>query len=123
MSTSRAWLTPYGIESVWAVLKRGLEGTFHHVSVKPLDRYVNEFTFRLNEGNCQIATEDRIRALFQAMPGEDYDVSGVDWEGLIRWRRGRTKIMIRVSVNRWISKNFPIYQAFCSTVFLLVFFA
>ena len=27
-----------GIESVWAVLKRGLIGTFHHVSVKHLDR-------------------------------------------------------------------------------------
>ena len=43
-----------GIESVWAVLKRGLQGTFHQVSVKHLDRYVNEFAFRLNEGNCQV---------------------------------------------------------------------
>ena len=36
------------IESVWAVLNRGVHGTFHHVSKKHLDRYVDEFTFRLN---------------------------------------------------------------------------
>ena len=59
-----------GIESVWAVLKRGLEGTFHQVSVKHLDRYVNEFTFRLNEGNCQVDTTDRMQSLFGAMPGK-----------------------------------------------------
>ena len=52
------------------MLKRGIEGTFHQVSVKHLDRYVNEFTFRLNEGNCQVDTEDRMAALFQAMHGK-----------------------------------------------------
>ena len=50
-------------------MKRGLTGTFHHVSVKHLDRYVNEFAFRLNEGNCQVDTVDRKAALFVAMPG------------------------------------------------------
>ena len=59
-----------GIESVWAILKRGLNGTFHHVSVKHLDRYVSEFTFRLNEGNCEVDTADRMAALFSAMPGK-----------------------------------------------------
>ena len=56
--------------SVWAVLKRGIEGTFHQVSVKHLDCYVNEFAFRLNEGNCQVDTEDRMAALFQTMSGK-----------------------------------------------------
>ena len=38
------------IESVFAVLERGLIGVYHHVSPKHLDRYVDEFSFRLNEG-------------------------------------------------------------------------
>ncbi len=38
------------IESVWAVLKRGVYGTYHHVSKKHLQRYVDEFCFRLSKG-------------------------------------------------------------------------
>jgi len=52
-----------GIESVWAVLKRGYHGTFHHFSKKHIDRYVSEFTFRLNGGNCEIDTIERIKSL------------------------------------------------------------
>ncbi len=37
-----------GIESFWAILKRGIYGVFHHVSVGHLQGYVNEFCFRLN---------------------------------------------------------------------------
>lgn len=66
-----------GIESVWAVLKRGLMGTFHHMSVKHLNRYVGEFTFRLNEGNCQVDTKDRMKALFGAMPGKRLTYRGL----------------------------------------------
>ncbi len=37
-----------GIESFWAMLKRGYQGTFHHFSEKHLDRYVSEFAGRHN---------------------------------------------------------------------------
>lgn len=49
-----------GIESVWAVLKRGLHGVYHHASPKHLNRYVQEFTFRLNGGNVNRSTMDRL---------------------------------------------------------------
>ena len=49
-------------ESMWAVLKRGIYGTWHHVSIEHLARYVNEATFRLNEGNVKIHTLDRLAA-------------------------------------------------------------
>ena len=37
-----------GIESFWAMLKRGYQGTFHHFSEKHCDRYVSEFAGRHN---------------------------------------------------------------------------
>ena len=37
-----------GIESFWALLKRGYYGTFHHFSAKHLQRYVDEFAERQN---------------------------------------------------------------------------
>jgi transposase-like protein len=43
--------TTNSIESAWAVLKRGVYGTYHHVSKKHLQRYVNEFSFRLSNAN------------------------------------------------------------------------
>ena len=58
------------IESVWAVFKRGVHGTFHHVSKKHLHRYVDEFTFRLNEGNCEVDTIDRMESLVRGMGGK-----------------------------------------------------
>ena len=38
-----------GIESFWAALKRGYHGTYHHMSVKHLGRYVGEFEGRHND--------------------------------------------------------------------------
>ena len=35
-------------ESFHALIKRGIMGTFHHVSKKHLHRYLNEFDFRFN---------------------------------------------------------------------------
>jgi len=59
-----------GIESVWALLKRGFYGIYHSFSNKHLQRYVNEFMYRLNEGNCKIPTMDRIDALLSKAFGK-----------------------------------------------------
>ena len=59
-----------GIESFWSVLKRGLHGTYHHVTVKHLGRYVDEFTFRLNEGNVKIPTMKRLESLVKGAIGK-----------------------------------------------------
>jgi transposase-like protein len=58
-----------GIESVWAVLKRGIHGVYHQVSPKHIGRYVNEFTFRLNEGNVKRHTISRLDSMIEATPG------------------------------------------------------
>jgi hypothetical protein len=62
-------VTTNGIESVWAVMKRGLYGVYHHASEKHLSRYVNEFTFRLNDGNVKRHTLDRLSSLVTASFG------------------------------------------------------
>ena len=62
----RAGVTTNGIESVWAVMKRGLHGVYHHASPKHLGSYVNEFAFRLNEGNVRTPTMTRLDALIVA---------------------------------------------------------
>ena len=36
------------VEGYFSILKRGLIGTFHHVSPQHLGRYVSEFDFRYN---------------------------------------------------------------------------
>ena len=57
-----------GIESFWALLKRGYYGTFHHVSPKHLHRYVSEFAGRHNVRDKD--TIDQMRALVAGMVGK-----------------------------------------------------
>ena len=59
-----------GIEAVWAVLKRSIHGTWHHFPPKHLARYVKEASFRLNEGNCEIDTLDRMRDFARGIHGK-----------------------------------------------------
>jgi len=67
---SRGDVTTNGIESVFAVFKRGLIGVYHLMSVKHMGSYVQEFTFRLNEGHCSIKTIDRIQSLIAGVSGK-----------------------------------------------------
>ena len=38
-----------GMESFWALVRRGYNGTFHHIEPKHLHRYINEFSGRLSD--------------------------------------------------------------------------
>jgi hypothetical protein len=41
------------IDGYWGLLKRGVIGSFHHISVKHLHRYLSEFQFRWNNRESQ----------------------------------------------------------------------
>ena len=58
-----------GMESVWAVFKRSVTGTWHHVSPKHLRRYIDEAAFRLNDGNVANHTLERLDAFIAAAFG------------------------------------------------------
>lgn len=58
------------IESVWALLKRGVYGTWHHVSAKHLGRYVDEVAFRLNAANVAEHTLARLDSFIAAVDGK-----------------------------------------------------
>ena len=66
---ARDGVTTNGIESVWALLKRGIHGIYHNVSKKHLGRYVDEFTFRLNDGNVKRHSMERLSSLVSAAAG------------------------------------------------------
>jgi transposase-like protein len=70
-------VTTNGIESVFAVLKRGVYGTFHHVSEKHLHRYVDEFAFRLNEGNVKNHTMTRLESFIDGTAGKRLTYKGL----------------------------------------------
>jgi len=51
-------------------LKRGFYGIFHWFSRKHTQLYLDEFSFRLNEGNCRIDTVDRLESLVRGVVGK-----------------------------------------------------
>ena len=63
-------MTTNGIESVFAVMKRGILGVYHHASPKHLGRYVDEFVFRLNEGNVKLHTLTRLNSFAAGTSGK-----------------------------------------------------
>jgi|SRR5579872_410020 len=61
------------IESAFSLLKRGIIGSFHKVSIKHLQRYLNEFSYRFNRRNDEGAFIETVRRLagFKPLPFND----------------------------------------------------
>ena len=59
-----------GLENFWSLLKRSINGTWHQVSPKHLDRYVNEVVFRLNNASVKDHTMMRLNNFIAATDGK-----------------------------------------------------
>ena len=56
------------IESAFSLLKRAIIGSFHQVSIKHIDRYLQEFTFRFNNRHNQELFALTVAALVLGIP-------------------------------------------------------
>ena len=57
-----------GVESFWALLRRGYHGVYHKMSVKHLQKYIDEFSNRTNVR--QLDTIDQINATISGLAGK-----------------------------------------------------
>lgn len=64
-----------GVESFWALLKRGYYGTHHHMSRKHLHRYVNEFAGR--HSVRKMNTLDAMAVIAKGMVGKELRFEGL----------------------------------------------
>jgi transposase-like protein len=51
------------LENVWSLFKRSIIGSYHKISVKHLDRYLDEFEFRFNNRNNPFLFRDTLLRL------------------------------------------------------------
>ena len=65
---STGWAHTNGIESFWSMLKRAHKGTYHKISVKHLQRYVDEFSGR--HGVRELDTREQMQSVVARMVGK-----------------------------------------------------
>ncbi len=70
------------IESYFAILKRGVTGTYHHVSQQHLKRYLAEFDFRYNErAALNVTDSERAEKVVRGTVGKRMTYQGTDGTG------------------------------------------
>ena len=58
--------TTNGIENVWSLLKRSIIGSYHQLSAKHLDAYLDEMEWRFNNRDNPYLFEDTMRAIVES---------------------------------------------------------
>ena len=56
------------VESAWSLFKRGVVGTYHQLSEKHLDAYLDEFEWRHNNRSNPYIFRETLRVLVTADP-------------------------------------------------------
>ena len=54
------------VESIWSLLKRSIVGSYHHVSVKHLDLYLNELSWKVSHRGYPWLWTNTLRRLLSA---------------------------------------------------------
>ena len=62
----RADVHTNSVESVWSILKRSIVGTYHQLSAKHLESYLDEIAFRFNNRNNPYLFRDTLKAMLDA---------------------------------------------------------
>jgi hypothetical protein len=72
MHTDKEWVRgdchTQTIDGFWSLLKRGILGSFHRVSIKHLQRYIDEFSYRFNNRHNQELFTMTVAALALGIP-------------------------------------------------------
>ncbi len=55
-----------GIENAWSLFKRSITGSYHKISEKHLDRYLDEFEFRFNNRDNKYLFRDALLRLLKS---------------------------------------------------------
>jgi transposase-like protein len=71
------------VESSFSLLKRGLIGSFHRVSTKHLQRYLNEFEYRFNERNSTQQFENCVAEMCATKPLTGFEAGSSFLGGMI----------------------------------------
>lgn len=69
--TQKEWVTRHRShkrlrEGVWSLFKRSIVGSYHQISVKHLDRYLDEFEFRFNNRENSFLFRDTLLRLLNS---------------------------------------------------------
>ena len=78
-----------GIDGFWGLFKRGVIGSFHQISIKHLDRYVQEFSYRFNGREKQELFTLTVAALVLGIPLPYEKLAGAKETRIVRNIKGK----------------------------------